>query len=130
MEMADFNASHVHCLEGITDGSRKCPVLPADAQPQQKKELTEWQQDDAKAASIIACMLSKSVAECVLMTCTSVKDIWEKQCAWFEHSSTQWLNMLIEALFQAQRNCKEDISMHVAKLQKLSQPKRRIGAAQ
>jgi hypothetical protein len=31
-----------HCLEGIIDGSRKCPVLPADAQPQQTKELTEW----------------------------------------------------------------------------------------
>jgi hypothetical protein len=29
-----------HCLESITDGSRNCPVLPADAQPQQKKELT------------------------------------------------------------------------------------------
>jgi hypothetical protein len=26
-----------HCLEGITDGSRKCPVLPADAQHQQKR---------------------------------------------------------------------------------------------
>jgi len=51
------------CLEGITDGSRKCPVLPADAQPQQKKELTEWRQDDAKAASVIACTLSKSAAE-------------------------------------------------------------------
>jgi len=38
---------HVHCLEDITDRSRKCPVLPADAQPQQKKELTEWRQDDA-----------------------------------------------------------------------------------
>ena len=25
-----------HCLKGITDGSRKCPVLLADAQPQQK----------------------------------------------------------------------------------------------
>jgi len=34
---------HAHCLEGINDESRKCPVLPADAQPQQKKELTEWQ---------------------------------------------------------------------------------------
>jgi len=30
-----------HCLEGITDGSRKDPVLPADVQPQQKNELTE-----------------------------------------------------------------------------------------
>jgi len=26
-----------HCLEGIIDGSRKCPVLPADAQTQQKR---------------------------------------------------------------------------------------------
>jgi len=28
---------HAHCLEGITDGSRKCPVLP-QMQAQQKKE--------------------------------------------------------------------------------------------
>jgi len=32
---------HAHSLEDITDASRKCPVLPADAQCQQKKELTE-----------------------------------------------------------------------------------------
>jgi len=109
---------HAHCLEGITDGSRKCPVLPADAQPQQKKELTEWRKDDAKAASIIACTLSKSVAELVL-TCTSAKDIWDKLCARFERSSMHWLNMLIESFFQAQCDCKEDISTYVAKLQKL-----------
>ena len=107
-----------HCLEGITNGSRKCPVLPADSQPQQTKELTEGQQDDAKAASIFACALSKSVAELVL-TCTSAKDIWDKLCARFERSSTQRLNMLIESFFQVQRDCKEDISTHVAKLQKL-----------
>jgi hypothetical protein len=107
-----------HCLECIIDGSRKCLVLPADAQTQQKRELTEWRQDDAKAASIIASTLSKSVAELVL-TCTSAKDIWDKLCARFERSSTQWLNMLIESFFQAKSDCKEDISMHVAKLQKL-----------
>jgi len=28
---------HAHCLESITDGSQKCPILPADEQPQQKK---------------------------------------------------------------------------------------------
>jgi hypothetical protein len=55
----------------------------------------------------------------MLMTCTSAKDIWDKQCTRFERSSTQWLNMLIEAFFQAQCDCKEDISTHVAKLQKL-----------
>jgi hypothetical protein len=54
-----------------------------------------------------------------LLTCTSAKDIWEKLCAWFERSSTQWLNILIESFFQAQRDCKEDISMLVAKLQRL-----------
>jgi len=41
MEMADFNASACPLPEGITDGSRKCLVLPADAQPQQQKKLTE-----------------------------------------------------------------------------------------
>jgi hypothetical protein len=89
-----------HCLEGIINGSRKCPVLPADAQPRQTKELIEWQQDDAKAARIIACTLSKSVVELVL-TCTNAKDIWDKLCARFECSSTQRLNMLIESFFQA-----------------------------
>jgi hypothetical protein len=87
-------------------------------QTQQKRELSEWRQDDAKAASIIACTLSKSVAELVL-TCTSAKVVWDKLCARFELSSTQRLNMLIESFFQAKRDCKEDISTHVAKLQKL-----------
>jgi len=86
-------------------------------QTQQKRELTEWRQDDAKAASIIACTLSKSVAE-VVLTCTSAKDVWDKLCARFEPSSTQRLNMPIESFFQTKRDCK-DISTHVAKLQKL-----------
>jgi len=44
-----------------------------------------------------------------MLTCTSAKDIWDKLCAWFERSSTHWLNMLIEWFFQARRDCKEDI---------------------
>jgi len=52
------------------------------------------------------------------LTCTSDTDIWDKLRAWFERSSTQRLNMIIESL-QAQRNCKEDISTHVAKMQKV-----------
>jgi hypothetical protein len=98
-----------HFLEDITNGSRKCPVLPADIKPQQTKELDEWLQDEAKAASIIACTLSKSVAELVL-TCTSAKDIWDKLCSRFELSSTQRLNMLIESFFPAQRDGKEDLA--------------------
>jgi len=32
------------CIEGITDGSLKCPILPADVQPLQKKGISEvWQ---------------------------------------------------------------------------------------
>jgi len=54
-----------------------------------------------------------------VLNCTSAKDIWDKLCAWFELSGMQQLNMLIESFFQAQREGKEDISMHVAKLQKL-----------
>jgi len=78
----------------------------------------EWRQDDAIAASIIACTLSKSAAEFVL-TCTSAKHIWDKLCAWFERSNMQQLNMLTEFFFQAQHDCKEDIGIRVAKLQKL-----------
>jgi hypothetical protein len=109
---------HANCLESIRDGSRKCPVLPADAQSQEKKELTKWLQDDTKAASLPACALSKSFAELVL-SCTKAKDIWDKLCKWFERTSTQWMNMLIESFFHAQRDGKEDFSVHVAKLQEL-----------
>jgi hypothetical protein len=44
-----------HCLEGITDGSRKCPVLPADIQPQQKKELSSNKMTPKLQASLLAC---------------------------------------------------------------------------
>jgi len=93
-----------------------CPACRCTASAE--KGTNRVQQDDAKAASIIACTISKSVVEPVL-TYTSAKDIWDKLCAWFERSSTQRLNMLIELFFQAQHDCKEDISTHVAKLQKL-----------
>lgn len=73
--------------------------------------------EDAKAAGLITAALSKPIAELVL-TCVHAKDIWDK-CARFERSSTQRLNMLIDSFFQAKRNEKEDISTHVAKLQKL-----------
>jgi hypothetical protein len=94
--------------------------MPADAQPQQTKELIEWQQDDAKAASIIAWALSKFVAELVF-TCTNAKDIWDKLCARFERSSTQRLNMLFNSssrrnviartLARMSLNCKNCLSI-------------------
>jgi hypothetical protein len=62
-----------HCLKDITDGSRS--VLSClQMHTQQTNELTKWRHDDAKVASVIACALSKSVAELVL-TCISSKDI-------------------------------------------------------
>jgi hypothetical protein len=54
------------------------------------------------------------------MTSTSDKDIWDKLCARFGHSSTQRLNMLSKSFFQAQQDCKEDITTQAAKLQQLS----------
>jgi hypothetical protein len=44
-----------------------------------------------------------SVAKLVL-TCTSVKDIWDELCARFGRSSTQRRNLLIESFFEAQRD--------------------------
>lgn len=107
-----------HGLEMIIDGSKTCPELSDGATEQQRKQVTDWKKEDAKAASIIASALSKSIAELVL-TCTNAKEIWDKLCSRFERSSTQRLNMLIESFFQAKRDEKEDISTHVAKLQKL-----------
>jgi len=56
----------------------------------------------------------------LVLTCTRAIDIWDKLCARFERSSKQRLYMFIESFFQLPRDCKEDVSMHVAKLQKLS----------
>lgn len=108
-----------HNLESIVHGVSKCPVLPENGgTPEQKKELQKWLQADAKAASIMASALNKTIAELVL-TCSHAADIWDKLRARFERSSTQCLNMLIDSFFQAKRDEKEDITVHVAKLQKL-----------
>ncbi|XP_047115896.1 uncharacterized protein LOC124795858 [Schistocerca piceifrons] len=105
-------------LEDIINGTRERVELPQDATSEQKEAYVEWLKDDAKAASLIASALSKPVAELVL-TCKNAKEIWDKLRARFERSSTQRLNMLIETFFRVKRDESEDISSHVAKLQKL-----------
>ncbi|XP_049861642.1 uncharacterized protein LOC126355390 [Schistocerca gregaria] len=92
--------------------------LLQDAISAQKEAYVEWHKDDAKAASLIASALSKSVVELVLM-CKNAKEIWDKLRSRFERSNTQRLNMLIETFFGVKRDDTEDISAHVAKLQKL-----------
>ncbi|KAL0279164.1 UNVERIFIED_CONTAM: hypothetical protein PYX00_000774 [Menopon gallinae] len=88
-----------HGLEQIVYGGRTCPELPEAPTAAQKKEYTEWQKDDARAASLIATALGGPIAELVL-TCTHAKEIWDKLSA-------------------STRNPQEDISTHIAKLQKL-----------
>ena len=103
-----------HGLETIVEGSRVCPVLPAEVNDQQRNELTEWQKDDARAASFLAGAVNRQIAELVL-TCVHAKEIWEKLCARFERSSTQRLNMLIESFFRAKRDEKKDVSMYTCR---------------
>lgn len=105
-------------LQKIVNGDSQCPEISRSATAEVRKRQTEWLKEDAKAAGLIAAALSKPIAELVL-TCVHAKDIWDKLCARFERSSTQRLNMLIDSFFQAKRDEKEDISTHVAKLQKL-----------
>ncbi|XP_046993962.1 uncharacterized protein LOC124606044 [Schistocerca americana] len=105
-------------LEDMINGTRERVELPQDATSAQKEVYVQWHKDDAKAASLIASALSKSVAELVL-TCKNAKEIWDKLRARFERSSTQRLNMLIEIFFRVKRDETEDIRAHVAKLQKL-----------
>ncbi|XP_047000554.1 uncharacterized protein LOC124616295 [Schistocerca americana] len=105
-------------LEDIINGTRERVELPQDATSAQKEAYVEWHKDDAKAGSLIASALSKPVAELVL-TCKNAKEIWDKLRARFERSSSQRLNMLIETFFRVKRKETEDISAHVAKLQKL-----------
>ncbi|KAK9708853.1 hypothetical protein QE152_g26952 [Popillia japonica] len=105
-------------LEDIGSSVRKCVVLPVESKEEQNTLYAAWQKDDAKAASLLASAVSRSAAELVL-TCNNAKEIWDKLSARFERSSTQRLNMLIESFFRVKRDEKEDISSHVAKLQKL-----------
>ncbi|XP_047097580.1 uncharacterized protein LOC124711510 [Schistocerca piceifrons] len=105
-------------LEDIINGTHERVELPQDATSAQKEAYVEWHKDDVKAASLIASALCKTVAELLLM-CKNAKEIWDKIRARFERSSTQRLNMLIETFFRVKRDETEDISAHVAKLQKL-----------
>uniref|UniRef100_A0A6P7GA97 Uncharacterized protein LOC114339609 n=1 Tax=Diabrotica virgifera virgifera TaxID=50390 RepID=A0A6P7GA97_DIAVI len=107
-----------YALEDIVNGMRKCPEVTANSTSLEVEKHQQWLKDDAKAASLLAGTLGKTVVELVL-TCTHASEIWDKLRARFERSSTQRLNMLIEAFFRVQRDQKEDISRHVAKLQKL-----------
>ncbi|XP_046998404.1 uncharacterized protein LOC124613729 [Schistocerca americana] len=109
---------HSYGLEDIINGTRERVELLQDAASAQKEAYVEWHKDDAKAASLIASALSKPVAELVL-TFKNAKEMWDKLRARFERSSTQRLNMLIEAFFRIKRDETENISAHVAKLQKL-----------
>ncbi|XP_072380862.1 uncharacterized protein [Diabrotica undecimpunctata] len=107
-----------YALEDIVNGMCKCPEVSEDSTSAEIQKHQQWLKDDAKTASLLAGTLGKTVAELVL-TCTHASEILDKLRARFERSSTQRLNMSIEAFFRVQRDEKEDISTHVAKLQKL-----------
>ncbi|KAK9746377.1 hypothetical protein QE152_g6143 [Popillia japonica] len=57
-------------LEDIVSGVRKCVVLPVEPKEEEKTLYVAWQKDDAKAASLLASAVSRSVAELVL-TCNN-----------------------------------------------------------
>ncbi|KAL0280832.1 UNVERIFIED_CONTAM: hypothetical protein PYX00_002008 [Menopon gallinae] len=57
-----------HGLDTLVYGTRKCPVVGEDSTNEEKREQQKWMKDDAKAASLIACSLSRNIAELVL-TC-------------------------------------------------------------
>ena len=105
-------------LKNVISGENVCPILTSASTPEEKKKHNDWLKEDAKAAGLIAASLSSPIAELVL-TCEHAKDIWDKLCARFERSSIQRLNMLIDSFFQARKEDQEDISAHIAKLQKL-----------
>lgn len=107
-----------HGLEGVVDGSRDAPQITPESTSEEKRNQDLWRRDDAKASSLIATGLSKPIAELVL-TCGSAREIWSELCARFEWSNAQRLNMLIEAFFQAKKVETDEISQHIARLQKL-----------
>lgn len=108
-------------LQKIVNRDSQCPETSENATAEVKRKQMDWLKEGAKAAGLIAAVLSKPIDELVL-TCENAKDmkkIWDKLCARFKRSSTQRLNMLIDFFFQTKRDEKKDISTHVAKLQKL-----------
>lgn len=96
--------------------TRKCPELRMSPIDQEKQDYDQWIKDDAKAASLIACALSKNIAGLVL-TCRHANEIWKKLLARFEWSNAQRLNMLIEQFYKIERDQIHDIHIKVEKLQ-------------
>ncbi|KAL0275908.1 UNVERIFIED_CONTAM: hypothetical protein PYX00_003626 [Menopon gallinae] len=84
-----------HGLDTLVYGTRKCPVVGEDSTNEEKREQQKWMKDDAKAASLIACSLSRNIAELVL-TCNefdNFKDVWD-----IIPAEEQTVNLLIEKL--------------------------------
>jgi len=63
-----------HALEDIVDGTRRCPELAVNADTTIQQAHHQWLKDDAKAASLLASTLGKTVAELVLI-CNRASEI-------------------------------------------------------
>lgn len=107
-----------HKLCNTVYGEKKCPTLTENPSTAETKEYENWVIEDAKASALIASGLSDEIAELVITSKTS-HEVWQKLCSRFEQSSSQRMNSLIEKFYKAEKDPKEDISMHVARLQKL-----------
>ena len=105
-------------LEDIVTGTRDRVRLPPQPTEEQKAAFQQWNQDDAKAASVIAGALTKPVATLVL-NCNHAKDIWDTLRAKFERTNVERVDELMESFFRVKRNEKERIVVHVERLKSL-----------
>uniref|UniRef100_A0A6P7GLL2 Uncharacterized protein LOC114338270 n=1 Tax=Diabrotica virgifera virgifera TaxID=50390 RepID=A0A6P7GLL2_DIAVI len=76
-----------YALEDIVNGTCKCPEVAGNSTSMEVEKHQQWLKDDAKAVSLLAGKLGKTVADLVL-TCTHACEIWDKLRARFKRSST------------------------------------------
>lgn len=135
------NAFTMHDIAEYVDGTIKCPVkstkLPhmdidpellshkekkyiERAQIQLDKEdlpVREWKKNDAFAKGVIMSALCRETTAKLILTCQTFKKCWEKLCSTYEHQHEHGLALKLQRFYGATRDPKDDMGMHVAKLQ-------------
>ena len=71
---------------GIVDGTRQKPTKSEQADKQATEVTAKWDSEDAIAQSLITTRVMPDVSQ-LIISCLSVKDMWDKLISVYEQSS-------------------------------------------
>jgi hypothetical protein len=112
---------HNDVFELIT-GEKTFPQAPTEGASTTERSTYEVtlkavQKSDALAQLILVSSMNDANVD-LTATCETAKDTWEKLLSIYEQSSGQRLDRLMEQFFSCEKNPAENVTAHVARLQR------------